>query len=238
MVCVVWIGHGEANDCNRNTTIYLSIPTELPMLFRFVVAYRSRLSLSQINTKKETDSQSLLKRSFIPTTFIIIIMADNTHNNTPTTSAVGTFSHRPGFGTVTAYFMANDQLGELIQFCQRAFGAIETYRARGSAGGWHVELQIGDTRIMLGGSLSTTEGGDGSTNESTTSITKAIPTMLFLYVNDTDAVYQSALAAGATTLMEPGPNFQESRGAAVVDPTGNTWFVATHDPTTSEVHSS
>ena len=143
-------------------------------------------------------------------------MADK---NTPAQAAVGTSSHRPGFGTVTAYFMANDQLSESMEFCQRAFGAIETYRARGSAGGWHVELQIGDTRIMLGESLPTTTSEEDSNN---TTITKAIPTMLFLYVNDTDAVYQSALAAGATTLMKPGPNFQQARGAAVVDPTGNT----------------
>mmetsp|Transcript_10292 Transcript_10292/g.28395 ORF Transcript_10292/g.28395 Transcript_10292/m.28395 type:complete len:147 (-) Transcript_10292:94-534(-) len=144
----------------------------------------------------------------------------NSATTTPSTlqAAVGTDSRRSGFGTVTPYLMV-ESVERMQQFLQAALGATETYRARGSGGGWHVEMQIGDTRIMMG------QGG------------ATVPTMLFLYVQDTDAVYQAALRAGATTMMEPGPNFQEQRGAAVVDPLGNTWFLATHDPTTTETPS-
>ena len=130
--------------------------------------------------------------------------------------AIGT-SSREGFGTVTPYLMVNS-VDAFISFLQKAFGARETFRSVGSAGGFHCEVKIGDSRIMMGESNS-----------------NAVPTMLFLYVADTDAVYQAALAAGAKSMMEPANGrFDEKRGAGIVDPFGNTWFIATHgDPGSS-----
>lgn len=119
---------------------------------------------------------------------------------------------REGFGTVTPYFMV-ERVDPVIDFMEEAFDATTVYRTTGSAGGQHVEVQIGDSRVMLGGD---TPGG-----------TRAVPQMVFLYVEDTDAVYEAAIAAGATTMIEPGENFEASRGAAVVDPFDNTWFIAT-----------
>lgn len=120
---------------------------------------------------------------------------------------------REGFHTVTPYLLV-EHVDPVVAFLARAFDATETYRTQGAAQGWHVEVQIGDARIMLGGD---TPNG-----------TTAVPTMLFLYVEDTDAVYASALEAGAASVMEPEDgNFEAKRGAAVVDPFGNTWFIAT-----------
>jgi len=122
---------------------------------------------------------------------------------------------RAGFGTVTAYLMV-EHVDPVVSFLKEAFDATETYRTTGSMGGTHAEVQIGDTRLMLGG-----DAPSGTT---------AVPVCLFVYVEDTDAVYASAVAAGATTMLEPGPNFEEKRGAAVTDPFGNQWFIATHEP--------
>jgi PhnB protein len=118
---------------------------------------------------------------------------------------------RPGFGTITPYLVVR-QVDPYLSFLTAAFGATEHFRNLGEAGGVHVELRIGDSMLMVG-------GGEQSPVPPT-------PTMLFLYVEDVDAVYHAALAAGATSLMEPGPNMGEPRGAGIKDPVGNDWFFA------------
>lgn len=122
---------------------------------------------------------------------------------------------RKGFTTVTSYLMV-EKVDPVVEFLEKAFGATETFRSRGSGGGWHVEVNIGNSMIMLGG-------------DSPNSNYKQ-PHMMFLYVEDTDAVYQAALQAGASSMMEPADKrFDEERGAGIIDPFGNTWFLATHD---------
>lgn len=56
----------------------------------------------------------------------------------------------------------------------------------------------------------------------------AKPASLYLYVPDCDATYASAMAAGATSIMEPEDQFYGDRGAGVTDPFGNIWFIGTH----------
>jgi uncharacterized glyoxalase superfamily protein PhnB len=55
-----------------------------------------------------------------------------------------------------------------------------------------------------------------------------MPSTLYLYVPDADAVYQRALQAGATSTMEPTDQFWGDRMAGVEDPAGNRWWIATH----------
>ena len=102
-------------------------------------------------------------------------------------------------------------------FCRAAFGATELFRTPGGGGGTHVELRIGDSIVMIGGG----EGGQEM---------EPMPTMLFLYLEDVDAVYDAALAAGATSLVEPAPMFGEPRGAGIQDPSGNQWYFACWEP--------
>ncbi len=124
--------------------------------------------------------------------------------------------NRPHFHTITPYLMTND-IDSVVDFLQQAFDATETYRTTGDAGGSHVELQIGDARLMLG-------GGSGTVDQPTQSA-------MFLYVEEVDAVYQSALDAGATSIIEPADGmFQEERGAGVRDPFGNDWYIGRFGP--------
>jgi PhnB protein len=51
---------------------------------------------------------------------------------------------------------------------------------------------------------------------------------LYFYVPDADATYQRAIAAGATSGMAPMDMFYGDRSGSVKDPSGNTWFIATH----------
>jgi PhnB protein len=125
-------------------------------------------------------------------------------------------SMRAGFHTVTPYLLAQD-VDALVDFVKHAFDAVETFRMRGSAGGFHIELQIGDSMVMIGG------GGNWSG--------ATMPAMLHLYVPDVDAVYRRALAAGGSSIMEPADQPDGDRRGGVQDQFGNMWYIATtpHD---------
>jgi PhnB protein len=123
---------------------------------------------------------------------------------------------RPGFHTITPYLMVPD-LADYLAFLQQAFGAKEHFRTTGASGGKHVEVRIGDSMLML------SDGSGGSA-------TPISPVMLFLYLEDVDRVYEAALAAGATSLLPPGPNFGEPRGAGIKDPAGHEWYFAVWEP--------
>jgi PhnB protein len=53
------------------------------------------------------------------------------------------------------------------------------------------------------------------------------PFYLHAYVPDTDALYAQALRAGATSVTAPYNAPYGDRSAAVIDPFGNTWYLAT-----------
>jgi uncharacterized glyoxalase superfamily protein PhnB len=118
-----------------------------------------------------------------------------------------------GYHTVTPYLIV-DRAAELIDFTKRAFGAEEMFRMPGRGGAiMHAEIRIGDSVVML---------SDASTENPSTS------TMIHLYVEDVDAVYQRALEAGASSLREPENQFYGDRSAGVKDAFGNQWWLATH----------
>src|SRR4029453_1760720 len=129
-----------------------------------------------------------------------------------TMSATAATATRQGIRSVTPY-LAVQRAAELIQFVKRAFGAEELLRTIGSAGGVHSEVQIGDTRVMIGG------GAWGGT---------PTPTGLHLYVPDADQVYRIALEAGADSLYAPVDQPYGDREASVKDVAGNHWYIATH----------
>jgi len=121
-----------------------------------------------------------------------------------------------GFRTVQPYLVAADGPA-LLDFVKDAFDAEETCRIFGPSGGVHGEARIGDTMLMLGGGVP----GQGFTG-------KLKPAALHVYVEDTDAVYAKALAAGATSMGAPQDHEYGERGAGVKDPAGNYWYIATH----------
>jgi PhnB protein len=56
----------------------------------------------------------------------------------------------------------------------------------------------------------------------------AYKAVLYLYVEDADAVYRRGLAAGATGLQEPKDESHGDRMGGYADPAGNQWWIATH----------
>jgi PhnB protein len=118
-----------------------------------------------------------------------------------------------GYHTATPY-LAVQGVPKLITFLKHAFNAEEKERMTTSDGRVsHAEMKIGDSIIMMG----------EPTGES-----KSMPGMIYLYLEDTDAAYKRALQAGASSLREPTDMFYGDRNAAVTDPAGNQWWIATH----------
>ncbi|MEA2563786.1 MAG: PhnB protein [Acidobacteriota bacterium] len=118
-----------------------------------------------------------------------------------------------GFHTITPYLLVSDA-GGLIDFLKRAFGAEEIHRSAGPDGSVvHAQMQIGDSMIMMG------QAKDEW---------KAMPCMLYLYVEDVDAWYRRAIEAGGTSVREVNDEAYGDRAGGVLDPAGNQWWVATH----------
>jgi PhnB protein len=122
---------------------------------------------------------------------------------------------REGFRTVTPYVAVHD-VPALIDFAVRTFGATEHGRTSGGGGGIHAEIEIGDSKLMIGGgSREQPWSGDPRT------------TAFHVYVPNVDEVFERALQAGATAIQEPTEMPYGERGCGVKDPAGNTWYVAT-----------
>ena len=117
-----------------------------------------------------------------------------------------------GYHSVTPHLMVRGA-AQLIDFLKEAFGAQETYRVPGPEGIMHAEMKIGDSTVMMADAM----GG-----------LEPMPMVLFLYVEDADAVYKRALQAGGTSIQELKDQFWGDRAGAVKDAFGNVWWIATH----------
>jgi len=121
-----------------------------------------------------------------------------------------------GYRTVTPYLVAQDGPA-LLEFTKLAFGAVETFRTVGSAGGLHAEARIGDSMLMIGGGIPGREFRS-----------KPNAHAIHIYVEDVDTVYHKALAAGAEPVDEVIEQQYGERSGGVKDPAGNYWYIATH----------
>jgi PhnB protein len=54
------------------------------------------------------------------------------------------------------------------------------------------------------------------------------PVTLHLYVEDVDATFAQAVAAGATVQRPVADQFYGDRAGGIVDPFGHSWYIATH----------
>lgn len=126
-----------------------------------------------------------------------------------------------GYHTITPYITVRSAVAAL-DFYKTAFGAVEIMRFEMPGGGVaHAEIQIGDSKVMLGD-----ENPDfGNKSPQTLGGT---PGGLCIYVADCDAVFAKALAAGATVMKPMADQFYGDRSGTVIDPFGHAWTIATH----------
>jgi len=120
-----------------------------------------------------------------------------------------------GFHTITPY-LCIENATKTIEFLKKAFDVQECNVCSQTPNGqiMHAEIKIGDSWIMIGEAQPPTHA--------------ATPSKLYLYVPDTDKVYKQAMSAGGTSVREPEDMFYGDRNAAVKDPSGNEWWIATH----------
>ncbi len=127
-----------------------------------------------------------------------------------------------GFQTVTPHLIC-EGAADAIEFYKKAFNAVELMRMPGPAGKlMHAQIQIGSSMVMLADDFPDW----GSLGPRAL---KGTPIVVHLYVEDTDALYNQAVAAGATAKMPPADMFWGDRYGMVTDPFGHIWSIATHN---------
>lgn len=116
-----------------------------------------------------------------------------------------------GFHTITPNIIVDDAEAA-IAFLKTALGASERYRLTTVNGKIaHCELSLGDSIVNLGESM---EGWP------------AHSLVAQIYVEDSDALFKRAVAAGASVIMPMTDMFFGSREGRVSDPFGNIWTIA------------
>jgi uncharacterized glyoxalase superfamily protein PhnB len=133
-----------------------------------------------------------------------------------------------GFHTVTPTLIV-DGAAAAIEFYVRAFGAEELGRAATPDGQkiMHAMIQIGDSRLMLGDEFPEMGCRGPRTIGGT-------PVSLHLYVEDADAFYEQAVAAGAQATMPICDAFWGDRYARLLDPFGHDWAIASRQRVVGE----
>ncbi len=132
-----------------------------------------------------------------------------------------------GYHSLTPYLVI-DGAAEAMEYYKKAFGAVELFRMEHDGKIGHAEMKIGDSPFMLADEMPQYKGPKslGGT-----------PVSLMIYVDDVDAVYPQAIAAGATEVKPLQDQFYGDRSGTLTDPFGHIWTVATHkeDVTPEEI---
>lgn len=125
-----------------------------------------------------------------------------------------------GYHTITPHIVC-ENCAEAIAFYKKAFGAQEVLRMPTPDGSkiMHAEMKIGDSVLML---------CDPMTPDCTPDPSSPTAIGLHLYVDDADATFAQATAAGATEKMPLMDAFWGDRYGQLSDPYGHTWSIATH----------
>lgn len=132
----------------------------------------------------------------------------------PTDVATAVRAHR-----VTPYLCVHDGAAALA-FYAEAFGAVEAMRVVDDDGRLgHAEFAIGDVTFYLSDEYPEYHVTSPRTLGGT-------PLTLHLDVDDVDAVYARAVAAGATAQGDPADQPHGARHGTLIDPFGHRWMVS------------
>jgi PhnB protein len=122
---------------------------------------------------------------------------------------------------VTPYLIV-DGAGAAIDFYCSVLGATERVRMPAPDGRiGHAELQLGDSMIMLADENAQMDARGPRAMGGT-------PVSMHVYVEDSDAVFERAVQAGAKALRAVEDRFYGDRSGQFEDPFGHRWDVSTH----------
>ena len=126
-----------------------------------------------------------------------------------------------GYSSITPYLYVRNT-AEAIAFYAKAFGATELMRLPmpdGSTG--HAEMKVGNAIVMMA------DENPAWGNKSPQTLSGTSVGICF-YTENVDAVFATAVAAGAAVLRPVADQFYGDRSGTVVDPYGHQWTIATH----------
>lgn len=128
-----------------------------------------------------------------------------------------------GFSTLTPSLIVQGAT-DAIEFYKRAFEAnvIRIFHSPDGKIIFHAELEIGDSILMLTEeipmmNLFSPKSPGGGTSAS-----------LYMYVDNVDNIFASAISAGASVKMPLMDTFYGDRCCVIIDPFGHLWTLATH----------
>jgi PhnB protein len=117
--------------------------------------------------------------------------------------------------TITPYLLYEDVEGAL-GFLSRAFGFEEVLRYSGDEGYInHAEMRLGEGAIMMGDPGEQYRGPQRAGGATV---------LIHVEVDDVDATYERAKAAGAEITEKPADQDYGSRRFGAKDPEGHAWF--------------
>ena len=133
------------------------------------------------------------------------------------------------YHTVTPCLSLKNSL-DAIEFYKKAFGAEELgiYPSLDGKSTMHAAIKIGNSIIMMGDE-------NPEQNCKSAETLGASPVSLYVYVENSDSLFQQALDAGAEVVMPMGDMFWGDRCGSLKDPFGYTWTIATHTRDLSEI---
>lgn len=118
----------------------------------------------------------------------------------------------PGYNSASPYLVVTDAAATL-HFLEEVFGAEPLRQIRGDDGRYmHAEVRIHDSVVMVADAV---PGWP------------ALPANVHVYVDDVDAAYARAMAAGAASVQAPMRKQDGDKRSGVTDAGGTTWWIAT-----------
>jgi uncharacterized glyoxalase superfamily protein PhnB len=133
----------------------------------------------------------------------------------PATATVSTAKIPEGFRTVTPYISLVEG-DKFIEFLKQAFDAKEVLRHPSGPDAFHAQLRIRDSMLMV-------YSGEAARGHEW-------PAAFHFFVDDCDATFNRAIAAGAISRGEPDDRPYGERSAFAEDAFGNWWYIATRFP--------
>ena len=130
-----------------------------------------------------------------------------------------------GYHTITPSLVIKDG-ARAIEFYKKALGAQELYRMDTPDGTFmHAALRIGDSNIMIGNEPYAHPGHEENCAKAPSEL-NGTSTTLYFYVEDSDTVFNRAVAAGAKASMPMTDMFWGDRIGNIRDPFGYLWTIA------------
>ena len=124
------------------------------------------------------------------------------------------------YHSVTPYLYV-DNAAMALDFYRDAFGATELSRLPMGERIGHAEIQLGDSRLMLADEFPEMQNLGPNRRGGATGA-------FLIYVDDADAAFAKAIAAGAKVDRPMRDEFYGDRTGTVIDPFGHKWSLATH----------